>query len=172
MKKNLLVSLALLFIFFVFINANDDGCGESVQSIEEKKVEANQRRLMSQTDIPVLDKSLERINIKKRLELFEDENKVSYIYLISHGKVMAFYPMKGKVTSGSKRLTTNQKSTTYGVMESPSLDGAYGSSDMYVFFWTTDGTYIQWNGQYMLCDKPLKLRTPPEITMEISKKNR
>lgn len=158
--------------------ASADSCTPqpTSQSIEQDKVEANQQRLMNESEIPVLTKSLDRKDIIKRLKLFEDENKVSYIYLISFGKVMAFYTIKGKVTSGSKRLTTNQKLVNgdggehYAdfVMEAPGLDGTYGASDSYVFFWTTDDTYVQWNDSYMVCDKPLKMTTTPELIYNIT----
>lgn len=173
MKK---LQLFLLACCAFMMLTNEDSCTPTnTQSVEEQKVEENQKRLTAETDIPVLTKSLERKAISKRLVMFEDENKVSYIYLISFGKVMAFYTIKGKVTSGTKRLTTNEKivqndnyqAGNYSVVESPSLDGTYGGSDAYVFFWTTDDTYVQWNGEYMVCDKPLKLATQPELIREI-----
>jgi hypothetical protein len=34
-----------------------------------------------------------------------------------------------------------------------------------LFFFTTDGAYVEWMGDYMLCDKPLKLATPPVVTI-------
>ena len=174
--KRLLFLIPIFFTLILFSNCEIPEKELSQQELEQQKVENTIKRLSADVDLPMLDKSLERVNIKKRLELFEDENKVSYIYLVSYGKVMAFYPLKGKISSGSKRLTTNQKlvdnrhgSYDYSqyVVESPSLDGTYGSSDQYIYFWTTDGTYIQWNGEYMLADKPLKLMTPPLIVREI-----
>jgi len=175
MKKLMTVFMGFLAFIVLTIVSGCESTPTS-QSIEQNKVEENQKRLMAETDIPILKTSLERKAIRKRLEIFEDENKVSYIYLISFGKVMAFYPIKGKVTSGSKRLTTNEK-LEYGdggewnaqfVMESPSLDGTYGSSDAYIFFWTTDGTYIQWNDCYMIADRPLKMVTQPELIYNIT----
>lgn len=167
-----------LLSFILVLSTLLISCGPHVpsqQETEQNAVEANIIKLSAETELPNLKKSLERVNIKKRLELFEDENKVSYIYLTSFGRVMSFFTVKGKVSSGSKRMTTNQKlqhgdaGESYGdfVMEAPSLDGTYGSSDEYIFFWTTDDTYIQWNGEYMLCDKPLKLTTAPELVREI-----
>ena len=167
-----------LLSFIIVLSTLLISCGPHVpnqQEIEQKAVEDNIKKLSAETELPNLTKSLERVNIKKRLELFEDENKVSYIYLTSFGRVMFFFTVKGKVSSGSKRMTTNQKlesgdggeSYSDFVMEAPSLDGTYGSSDEYIYFWTTDGTYIQWNGEYMLCDKPLKLTTAPELVREI-----
>ena len=151
------------------------------QQTEQQKVQQNVTRLATEDPIPDLSHSLERKQIIKRLRLFEDENKVSYIYFLSFGKVMAFYTVKGKITSGSKRLTNDQQivkgfagAGEYGnsepksdVMSAPELDGTYGSSGSYIFFWTTDDTYVQWNGEYMLSDKPLKLTTQPELVRQI-----
>lgn len=176
-KITLLLTCAVAFIMLT----SADGCEKvpaGVQGQEQQQVEANQKRLMTETEIPILTSSLDRKNISKRLLLFEDENKVSYIYLISFGKVMAFYTIKGKVTSGNKRLTTNEKiienssyeSGNYSTVESPSLDGTYGSSSDYIFFWTTSGTYVQWSDDYMLCDQPMKLSTQPELIYDLTKK--
>ena len=175
MKKTFLISILILFGLGTTMLTGCNVENESVQKTEQKKVEENQNKLSNAVPLPKLTTSLERINIKKRLELFDNENKISYIYLISYGKVMGFYTIKGKVSSGSKRLTTNQKlvngdrGDNYGdfVMESPSLDGAYGSSDTYIFFWTTDGIYVQWNGEYMLVDEPLVIQTPVALIREI-----
>lgn len=149
------------------------------------KVTQNQKNLEQVVPAPKLDSSLERINIGKRLQLFSDENKISYIYLTSFGKVMAFYTVKGKVTSGSKRLTPQNVSVDdYGRIaqvdndnlssggpsfniEQPELDGTYGQSSPYIYFWTTNGVYVQWNGEYMLADQALKLTTQPELVRQV-----
>lgn len=142
---------------------------------EQTQVQNNQDKLVNAVPIPELNNSLERANISKRLKAFDDPNKVSYIYLVSFGRVMSFYTIKGKVTSSTKRLTSNQKQVEDAsfnekgnlVMEAPSLDGTYGASDNYIFFWTTDGVYVQWSGEYMEVDQPLKLSTQPELVREI-----
>lgn len=152
-------------------------CDGSVNQPIQNQVNANQNKLENAVPLPQLNNSLERANISKRLQLFDDQNKVSYIYLVSFGKVMSFYTIKGKVTSSSKRLTSNQQLTHNDndcssgncdlVTESPSLDGTYGASDNYIFFWTTDGVYVQWSGDYMEVDQPLKLSTQPELLQTI-----
>lgn len=154
-----------------------DCSGGTTQQVDEQQAVAdNQAKLQVAVPLPQLDNSLERANISKRLSLWNDPAKISYVYLTSYGKVMAFYTVKGKITSGSKRLTSQEKqvgSQDCGqgncelVMESPELDGTYGSSASYIYFWTTEGAYVQWNGEYMLSDQPLKLTTTPELVREI-----
>lgn len=133
--------------------------------------ENNLSKLVQQVPIPQLDNSLERANISKRLTTFSDPAKISYIYLVNYGRVMAFYTVKGKITSGNKRLTSGQQiiqdsgynQGSFSVIDAPELDGTYGSSAPYVYFWTTDGVYVQWSGDYMLVDQPLQLTSQPEL---------
>lgn len=177
MKKHW--KLLLVIPTILFIGA---GCLDTTNP-EATAVQENQNKMVQAVPLPNLDNSLERINIKKRLETFDQPNKVSYIYLISFGKVMSFYTIKGKVTSGGKRLTAQTVNidncgnvTNVGIqtpcsgsysVERPELDGTYGSSNPYIFFWTTDGVYVQWSGDYMLVDQPLQLTTQPELVRTI-----
>lgn len=155
-----------------FSPACDSASGQAQQQSEQ--VASTMSKLLAAVPAPQLDNSLERANISKRLTTFSDSNKISYIYLVSFGKVMAFYTVKGKITSGGKRLTP-QNQIAYQelgtpdnvVVEAPELDGTYGSSNPYVFFWTTDGAYVQWSGEYMLSDQPLQLTTAPELVRTI-----
>ncbi len=129
--------------------------------------------LITQVPAPQLGNSLERQNISRRLTIWSDSSKISYIYLVSYGRVMAYYVVKGKITSSGKRLTPGQQqvysdgcsnnNNCYSVVDAPELDGTYGSSAPYVFFWTTDGTYVQWSGDYMLTDQPMQLATQPDL---------
>lgn len=152
-----------------------DDTSSTVQNNDQATIEQNQQSLAQKVPVPQITDSLERSNVSKRLTTFEDPNKVTYIYLVSFGKVMSYYTVKGKVTSSNKRLTTNTKivennsydAGNYSVVEQPGLDGTYGTSDNYIFFWTTDGTYVQWSGDYMLSDQPLKLSTPPELVRQV-----
>lgn len=146
-----------------------------------RAVEETQMRLQESTPIPAITNSAERQNISDRALLFDDLNKVSYIYLISYGKVMAFYPVKGKVSSLNSFLSPLDKlvdykgrdcgkpdtgSTCY-VVSAPDIDGAYGENAEGVFFFTTDGAYVEWSGDYMMSDFPLQLSTPPELVRTI-----
>lgn len=172
-------------VLLAFVILTGEGCDsitstQSTQEQEQAVVQETHARQAIAVPLPHLDNSLERINIKKRLETFDDPNKVSYIYLVNYGRVMAFYTIKGKVTSGNKRLTPTQTIEQRGScgnytgdncalssQESPELDGSYGSSAPYIYFWTTEGAYVQWSGDYMLVDQPLKLATQPELVREI-----
>lgn len=178
---SLVVALAVLAAVSFFPRAllpvayAGDASQQTTTQAQTQQSEDNLAKLSQQVPVPKIDNSLERANISKRIVLFSDPNKISYVYLVSYGKVMAFYAIKGKVTSGSKRLTASQQiiensnyqQGSYSTIDAPELDGTYGSSAPYVYFWTTSGTYVQWSGDYMLADTPLQLSTPPELTMTV-----
>ena len=151
----------------------------STTNTEQKVTEINQERLLTNQPVPQIDKSLERENLIKRLQLLNDQNKVFYVYLISYGKVMAFYTAQGKVSSLNTYLTGKDKivrnpngcassADCYFSMESPDIDGTYGSNADGVFFFTTEGAYVEWKGEYMVSDYPLKLSTPPELVKTVN----
>lgn len=176
----------IMIIGFVllFVAAMGMGCTTSQTSYESTTsgheamlTEENQDRLLKTSPPPKLTKSLERENLIRRLELLNDENKIFYIYLIDHGVVMAEYTCKGKVSSVNSKLTTQEQivddpwgyrdSSGGRVVESPDLDGSYGSNGDAIFFFTSDGAYIEWPGVYHLSDFPLKLTTQPILVREI-----
>lgn len=153
------------------------GCdvpNSGTQHQEQEKTEAQQSTHLKTSPPPKLDRSQERLNLIERLKRFNTDSKVSYIYLVNYGKVMAFYPVKGKVSSVNSLLTTPEQVVDHRgalrsshVVASPDLDGSYGTNGDAIFFFTTDDTYVEWCGDYMLCDKPLKLSTPPEMVIEV-----
>lgn len=160
--------LLIMMLSWMFVGCNEGGTAAK----EQKQTEENQARLLVAQPPVKLKWSLERENINKRTNLWNDKNKVAYIYLVSYGKVMAFFPIKGKVSSVNSQITnpsqvTWRNSTGAAVIPSPAEDGSYGTNGAGIFFFTTDGTYVEWAGEYMLCDKPLKLATPPQIIRSI-----
>ena len=168
MKKLFIILLAFAMLFSL-VGCEDETGGGSAQKTEMKLTNINQLRLIDVTPPPKVEKSLERENLKERLIRFNDENKISYIYLLSDmGSVITFFPIKGKVSSVNSMLTTTEQviEDSFGsewgvVVASPDLDGSYGSNGDAIFFFTTEGVYCEWNGKYFLCDRPLKLTTAP-----------
>lgn len=177
--KTIGIGMILLLIVAMSMGCttSQDNYESTTSGQEAKLTEENQDRLLISSPPPKLDKSLERENLIRRLELLNDENKIFYIYLIDHGVVMAEYVCKGKVSSVNSKLTTQEQivDDPYGrsyevggkVVESPDLDGSYGSNGDAIFFFTTDGAYIEWPGVYHLSDFPLKLTTQPILVREI-----
>lgn len=148
---------------------------------EQMFTEKSQSNFNASQPPTMLTWSLERENLNKRNQRWNDPNKISYIYLFEYGRLVGYYPMKGKVSSVNSKLTSNEQvviadshngnggSYAQGVVESPSMDGSYGSNGDAIFFFLTDGTYMEWNGHYLLFDKPMKVNVEPMITYELEK---
>lgn len=158
---------------------------------DSQKSEETQKKIQTAVPTPTITTSAERKNISERAKLFDNENKTTYIYLVNFGKVMAFYPVKGKVSSLHSYMTPIDKlvkadgskcerNESTGGFEAPSswepcylvsapdIDGAYGENADGIFFFTADtGAYVEWKGDYMVSDQPLKLSTQPELIREI-----
>ncbi len=113
-------------------------------------------------------------NIKRRLELTSKPGALGYITLLnSAGQPILYTAVRGKVSSGTKRLTGKQylvrgdRGPSYGdfVMEAPGDEGTYGASSPYVYFWDMDGKYHQWSGDYLYTSEPQRLRIEPLVIL-------
>lgn len=174
-------------VFIIAITVLGAGCidesntEQKTSAKEAALTETNQARLLKTNPPPTLDTSLERQNLIDRLELLNNQNKIFYVYLVSYGKVMAEYTAQGKISSVNSKLTTQEQiiKSPYGygsqsrvnlglVVESPDLDGSYGTNGDAVFFFTTDGAYVEWSGEYFVSDFPLSLSTPPVLVRSLN----
>lgn len=179
-NKKFLLAIPLLIIPFLLSGCSLDTTNNSYQN-DAAKVEATQQRVQQNVPIPEIKTSAERKNISERAKLFDNENKITYIYLINYGKVMAFFTVKGKVSSLNSYLTpldkivnNSGKTCSYSsnsgscyVVSAPDIDGAYGQNSEGIFFFTTENAYVEWQGDYMVSDQPLKLTQQPELIREI-----
>lgn len=149
------------------------GCGEPSPKTERERVAENQKSLVKEIGLPKLETSLERKNLKERLERINQENMHGCVYLISHGTVMAFYPVRGKVSSMKSYLTPGDIVQTYNgnpyTIEAPDLDGGYGENAEGIFFFTADSnSYVEWAGEYIFTDQCLKLNQQPALVRQVN----
>lgn len=130
------------------------GCDESTKNEEARKSQ-------EAADSIKFSRNAERENIVKRLELTSNPSLTGFVVLLSEaGTPVAYHGIMGKITSSGKRLT---KTVDINGHPTASDEGTFGSSDTYIYFWTTEGQYIQWNGKYLYSDKPIRLRQEPLI---------
>lgn len=139
--------------------------GETYKA-EQIYTEINQRDLIKKQPPLKMDWSLERDQLIKRAKLWNDKNKVSYIYLFNKDALVGFYAIKGKVSSVNSQLTTPEFYYNGAVLPSPAEDGSFGMNGDAVFFFLTDGSYMEWNGTYLLVDRPMKLSVKPMVYSE------
>lgn len=181
MKKILLILLVVIGVALTGCSFEPQPQNSSYKN-DAAKVEQTQSKVQKSVPIPTITTSAERKNISGRATLFDNENLTTYIYLLSkQGAVVAFYPVRGKVSSLNSYLTPLDKLVKWDgsacdwsfsgqcyVVSAPDIDGAYGENAAGIFFFTADtGAYIEWNGEYMVSSQPLKLSTQPLLVREV-----
>ncbi len=119
-------------------------------------------------------------NIKARLKLTSDPGLTGFILLMNEaGQPIMYAGVKGKITSGGKRLTApfqchyregratpedcSHSSEFAQQTVAPSDEGTWGRSNPYIYFWTATGQYVQWNGKYLYSDKPFRTKVAPLV---------
>lgn len=132
--------------------------------------------------------SQELKNLMKRFDLFNSPTTVTYICEIEMNSVIECMTVKGKVSSVSSTLSTQQqlvpspfcgiwkylvsatgeKRSDYQfydcsvhVVDSPQLDGSYGTNGNAIFWFDADDNYHEWLGDYKLSTKPFVIHAQP-----------
>ena len=154
------------------------GCDRSKASVSTKN---NQSQKAAQAAQSIsFTENAEIDNIKSRLELTSDPGLTGFVLLMNEaGQPIMYTGVKGKITSGGKRLTapfqchrSKGRATPEDCASSPEFaqktvapsdEGTWGHSNPYVYFWTTTGQYVQWNGKYLYSDKPFRTKVDPLV---------
>jgi hypothetical protein len=156
--------------------------GESY-AFEIKATEANQNELVRAQPPIQLESSLERENLIRRYEHLNDRNQQHHVYLMSNdGKVIAYYVAKGKVSSVNSKLTNNEQivgsnqciehewvedeGSCYKTVESPQMDGSYGTNGDAIFFFRPEGQYVEANTKYIVSEEPMNIKTALSLKRE------
>ena len=155
--------------------------GGSKQDVNNTKVAAD--TLQSNQPTPTdLNYSLERYNLIRRAYwvngqrekanslVCEIEKPLGYIVLFSGNVVVGNFVVDGKVSSLNSFLTpdsehyemaaTGEYKYLYTNNWLADVDGSYGTNDSGIFFFTPDGKYIEWSGDYLYSDIPFVVESP------------
>ena len=126
--------------------------------------------------------SLERYNLIRRAYwvngqrekantlVCEIEKPLGYIILFSGNAVVGRFVVDGKVSSLNSFLTPDSEYYEKIAWSSSSgstvnkwladVDGSYGENDSGIFFFTPDGKYVEWSGDYLYSDIPFEIDSP------------
>jgi hypothetical protein len=114
-----------------------------------------------------LANSLEKENLREKLERENNPNAVRYVYLISFAQPIGYYVIRGKVSSSGSQLAPEQEAVRmcgynecWTMTDSAQDDGTYGSGDPGIFFFLADGTMVSTTLDYIESDQPLPLQVP------------
>lgn len=177
MKKILTISLAIVVMTAImcYFTACDYEISGSKQDIDNTVNAANtlQSNQPTPTDISY---SLERYNLIRRAYWVngqrekanalpcEVEKPFGYIVLFTGNTVVGNFVVDGKVSSLNSFLTPDSSYYSSGYTERinwlADCDGSYGENDSGIFFFTTDGKYIEWTGTYLYSDIPFIVDEP------------
>ena len=94
----------------------------------------------------------------------EVERPLGYIVLFSGNAAVGQFVVDGKVSSLNSFLTPDseyyEKNSSYNNRWLADVDGSYGENDIGIFFFTPDGKYIEWSGDYLYSDIPFVIDAP------------
>lgn len=155
MKRALFLAAALVV----------SSCGIGVSSVHGVREQQRNAAEQAAQRVSFAAGNAEQDNILRRSQLVAQPDLVGYVVLLNFGQPVAYYTVRGKITSSTKRLETGQDAHCNAndgvpcgtITDAPSYDGTFGASDPYVYFWTTQGQYVQWSGDYLYSDAPLEL---------------
>lgn len=169
--------LALVLVSFT-------SCDETVVSgttMDMQQTQYNAEGLASRQPTPSdIEYSLERYNLirraywvngmRERANILpcEIEKPLGYIVLFSGNATVGSFVVDGKVSSLNSFLTPDSEYYELAYGRSyyrtnewlADVDGSYGENDSGIFFFTPDGKYIEWSGDYLYSDIPFSVDAP------------
>lgn len=184
--KNTTMKLAALIAALVIITLTFAGCGSSSTTASgttvDKQKTINMANVLANNQPTPYDisYSLERYNLIRRAYwvngqrekanalVCEIEKPLGYIVLFAGNTIFGRFVVDGKVTSLNSYLTPDSEyyELVYGGTSSyknnwlADVDGSYGENDNGIFFFTPDGKYVEWTGEYMYSDIPFTVDNP------------
>ena len=180
MKKIFVILLATFIVVFPLCSCEYE---QNARTQDTQKTLQNADTLQQNQPTPTdIDYSLERYNLIKRTYWVNGqrekalstpcavERPLGYCVLIAEGgAILGCFEVDGKVSSLNSYLTPDSEYYEQYISSSsssrnnewlPDVDGSYGVNDNGIFFFTTDGNYIEWTGTYLYSDIPFKIDTP------------
>lgn len=161
------------------LTGNATGCeSESAREADTNRTLSAASTLQANQPTPTdIDYSLERYNLIKRAYWVNGnrekamslpcaiERPLGYIVLFDKGVVFGKFVVDGKVSSLNSYLTPDSEyyqydSSSYHNEWLADIDGSYGENDNGIFFFTVDGKYIEWTGEYLYSDMPFEVENP------------
>lgn len=159
---------------------------ESPQLLQESTSGAKTVDVSKEFHIPINGRgnTIEQQNIIDKDKITTDPTKIMWMHLIDfNGRMYLRTPVRCKVTSSGKRLeptscaagmANGQGADEYYGARTPEgyrtselirVDGTYGNSDEYVYWFDPMGHYFQKGDGYLLSDIPIDIKDPiNEIT--------
>lgn len=186
---SLVVALCLAMVCFIGCGSEAYADVYDSKSDKKATINIGDKLAKNQPTPTDIDYSLERYNLIKRAYWVngqrekanalpcEIEKPLGYIVLFTEsGSTVGSFVVDGKVSSLNSFLTPDSEyyekawynggSNDSHYVDNRSnkwladIDGSYGENDTGIFFFTTDGKYIEWTGTYLYSDIPFIVDDP------------
>lgn len=175
-----LMTVATIFCFTGCLE-EDTNAGSNTKKNVSDTMEVTNKLTGNQKTPTDIDYSLERYNLIKRAYWVNGQHQkadavpcsverpIGYIVLFSDsGAILGTYTVDGKITSLNSYLSPDSEYYEYvygGTNDRyndwlADVDGSYGTNVDGVFWFTTDGHYMEWSGKYLYSDIPFEVTEP------------
>ena len=169
MKWTALIGVVLVSVLLAACGGDTSSAGKA--AAKEKAISgATASRSLDVVGAPKVKAFAEKANLKRRYEELDNPRQTGYIYLINYGLIFAEMRVRGKVSSMGSQFTSPEYYRDCGAECGVTLpqqepDGSYGENPDGIFFWTTDGIYKEWTGDYLYSKERMDLQQPPQISL-------
>lgn len=176
------VMLAVIIAMIAIMIFSLNGCAyDSSYVTDEQRTQQVAQTMKDNQQTPTdINFSLERYNLIKRAYWVNGQRAkadavicpvdkpLGYVVLFTdNGSVVGKFTVDGKVSSLNSYLTPDSEYYEYSGGDYSvrnhwlaDVDGSYGENDNGIFFFTTDGNYIEWTGTYLYSDIPFEIADP------------
>ena len=178
--------LAICLVLAILAGCEYDPTAYATEQDKESTIQTGNKLSANQPTPTDIDYSLERYNLIKRAYWVNGQREkanalpcavnkpLGYIVLFTEsGSTIGSFVVDGKVSSLNSFLTpdseyyekikTGEEDGSWYTTNNkwlPDVDGSYGENDNGIFFFTTDGKYIEWTGTYLYSDIPFIVDEP------------
>lgn len=182
MKKKSIILGIILTAILLFLT----GCSEETLQTSGTKADTTATKqiadsLSSRQPTPTdIEYSLERYNLIRRAYWVNGqrekantvvcpvEKPLGYIVLFAGNTIVNSFIVDGKVSSLNSYLSPDSEYYEYVYGGNyrdynrwlADVDGSYGENDNGIFFFTPNGNYIEWTGEYLYSDIPFEVEKP------------
>lgn len=116
-----------------------------------------------QNESVIVENSQEVRNLKEKIRRDETSaDKIGYVYVMSFGKFVGYYTIKGKISSNGSQIAPEMDvicrystGESCQAVDGPQDDNTYGAGDPGIFFFTTEGAMVVTSLDYLYADQPI-----------------
>lgn len=167
----LIITMSAMLFAFGASDTNYYLQQENSRTTTEALANSNAQALRA-VPIPKISYFTERQTIARWYERWDKPSVVTYVYLVSYGNILGYYVCNGKPASIQSYLipeTHYEGGHDLGEfsgevqVETPDIDGTYGTLNYGIRFFTAEGTAVEWGGMgatYLYSDAPLPINVP------------